>query len=171
MLLNALATDRLAKGGGAVGYGWDGDCGNLDVSEEGEEEDDEDDPELMHLTEESGLRDLALGDWARARIFIGWVLVQSCRPLVSLPCSWPARRCASRPPCPWTRERSSSNASSGSALLTTDEVEQMEEKHPKRSTVTAEIPPSYSLRGPAYVAHQQQMRVVLLPVPKHIVHR
>ena len=35
------------------------------------QEDDEDDPELMQLTEESGVRDLALGDWARARILNG----------------------------------------------------------------------------------------------------
>ena len=49
--------------GGAVGYGR-GDCGSLDVAEEEEEEDDEDDPELMQQTEESGVQDLTLGDWA-----------------------------------------------------------------------------------------------------------
>ena len=38
------------------------------------QEDDEDDPELMQLTEESCVRDLASGYWARARI----VSVQSC---------------------------------------------------------------------------------------------
>ena len=42
-----------------------------EVEEEQEEEDDEDDPEFMQLTEESSLRDLALGDWARADI--GWL--------------------------------------------------------------------------------------------------
>ena len=74
-------------------------------------------------------------------------------------------------PCPWTRQRSSSNASSGSTLSTTDEVEEVEEEHPKRSTVTAEIPASYSLCEQAYIAHQRQMRVVLLPVLKNVVRR
>ena len=136
------------------------------MSEEGEEEDDEDDPELMHLTE-SGVRDLVLGDWARARILDGYwfspadiwyhyfVPGQPAVVLAVLPVHGPANAHHRMHP----------------ALLTTDEVEQVEEKYPKRSTVTAEIPPSYSLRGPAYVAHQQQMRVVLLPVLKHIVHR
>jgi hypothetical protein len=57
------------------------------------------------------------------------------------------------------------------ALLTTDEVEGMGEEHPKRSTVTAEIPPSYSLCEQAYVAHQRQTRVVLLPVLKNVIRR
>ena len=48
-------------------------------------------------------------------------------------------------------ERSLLNASSGSARSTTDEVEEVEEEHPKRSTVTADIPPSYSLCKQAYV--------------------
>ena len=43
MLQNASAAARLTKGGGAAGYGRDGDYGNLDVGEE-EEEDDEDNP-------------------------------------------------------------------------------------------------------------------------------
>jgi hypothetical protein len=172
MLQQALAAARLARGGGAVGYGRDGDYGSLDVGEEEEEEeeDDEDDPELMQLTEESGVRDLALGDWARARILDGYwfspadLWYQYFVP--GQPTVVPAIH-----PCPWTRERSSSNASSGSALLTTDEVEEVEEEHPKRSTVTAEIPPSYSLCEQAYVAHQRQMRVVLLPVLKNVVRR
>jgi hypothetical protein len=59
----------------------DGNYCSLDVAEEQKEEvgDDEDGPELMQLTEESGVRDLALGDWARlSSKDIGWVLVQSC---------------------------------------------------------------------------------------------
>jgi len=42
---------------------------------------------------------------------------------------------------------------------------------PKRSTLTAVIPPSYPLCEQAYIAHQQQMRVVLLPVLKNVVRR
>ena len=172
MLQQALAAARLARGGGAVGYGRDGDYGSLDVAEEEEEEeeDDEDDPELMQLTEESGVRDLALGDWARARILDGyWFSPADIWYQYSVP-GQPAVVPAIHP-CPWTRERSLSNASSGSALSTTDEVEVVEEEHPKRSTFTAEIPPSYSLCEQAYVAHQRQMRVVLLPVLKNVVRR
>ena len=56
-------------------------------------------------------------------------------------------------PNPWTPECSSLNASSGGALSTTDEVEEVEEEHPTRSTISAEIPPSCSLCEQAYVAH------------------
>ena len=74
MLQNALAAARLARGGGAVGYGRDGDYDSLDMAEEEEEEEeeeDEDDPGVKQLAEESGARDLALGGWARARILDG----------------------------------------------------------------------------------------------------
>ena len=53
-------------------------------------------------------------------------------------------------------------------LSTTDEVE-VEKDHPKKSTITPEISPSYSLCERAYVAHQRQMRLVLLPSLKNVV--
>ena len=54
-------------------------------------------------------------------------------------------------------------------LSTTDEVEEVEKDHPKKSTITPEISPSYSLCERTYVAHQRQMRVVLLPSLKNVV--
>jgi len=54
--------------------------------------------------------------------------------------------------------------------LTTDEVEEVEKEHPKRSTVITEIPPSNSPCEQGYIACLQQMHVVLLPVLKNIVH-
>ncbi|TFK60513.1 hypothetical protein BDN72DRAFT_850469 [Pluteus cervinus] len=50
------------------------DVDDIDIEEEDEEEDDDEDPELLQLTEESGVRELALGDWARTRILDGfWI--------------------------------------------------------------------------------------------------
>jgi hypothetical protein len=151
LLQQALAAARFARGGGAIEYRRNGDYGSLEVAEEEqEEEDDEDDPELMQPTEEPGVPDLALGDWARARILDGYwfspadIWYQYFIP--GQPAVVPAIH-----PCPWTRERSSSNASSGSALSTTVEVEEVEDT----STFTAKIPPSYSLCEQAYIAHQR----------------
>ena len=69
----------------------------------------------MQLTEESGVQDLALGDCARARMLDGyWFSPDDIWYQYSVP-SQPAVVPAIHP-CPWTRERSLSNASSSSSL-------------------------------------------------------
>jgi len=87
-----------------------------------------DDPELMQLTEESCVRDLASGYWARARISDAYwfsradIWYQHSVP--GQPAVVPAIH-----PCSYTRRRSSSNASSGSTLSTpTNEIEEVEEE-------------------------------------------
>lgn len=61
--------------------------------------------------------------------------------------------------CPWTCECSLPNASGSSAPLTTDKIKEVEKEHPKKSTVTTKIPPSYS--------HCKQA----IPVLKNIIHQ
>ena len=112
MLQNALAAASLAKRGGAVGYGRDGDYGSLDVGEEEEEEGD-DDPECMQLTEDSCVRDLALGDWAQARILDRYRFSPAD---IWYQYSVPGQPAAVPAIHPWTRERSSSKSFSLSAL-------------------------------------------------------
>ena len=167
MMLQALAAARftsanaavVAAGGRRGGAGEDRVyAAELEEEEEEEEEDDEEDPELMQLTEEGGVRELALGDWARSRILDGhWVSPADLwyRNVVpGRPLTVPAVH-----PCPWARE--DLGLDSGDAA----------EDHPRPSTLNAEIPPSYALCEQAYVSHQRQMRVVLLPPMKNIVRR
>ena len=167
MMLQALAAARFTSANAAVAAaggrrGGVGDdrvyAAELEEEEEEEEEDDEEDPELMQLTEEGGVRELALGDWARSRILDGhWVSPADLwyRNVVpGKPSTVPAVH-----PCPWAREEL--GLDSGDAA----------EEHPRPSTLNAEIPPSYALCEQAYVSHQRQMRVVLLPPMKNIVRR
>ena len=167
MMLQALAAARFTSANAAVvaAGGRRGSAGEdrvyaaeLEEEEEEEEEDDEEDPELMQLTEEGGVRELALGDWARSRILDGhWVSPADLwyRNVVpGKPLTVPAVH-----PCPWARE--DLGLDSGDAA----------DEHPRPSTLNAEIPPSYALCEQAYVSHQRQMRVVLLPPMKNIVRR
>lgn len=167
MMLQALAAARFSSANAAVAAagGRRGGVGEdrlyvaeLEEEEEEEEEDDEEDPELMQLTEEGGVRDLALGDWARSRILDGhWISpadlwYHNVVPGKSL--TAPAVH-----PCPWAREDLGLGASDAA------------EEHPRPSTFNAEMPPSFTLCEQAYIAHQRQMRVVLLPPMKNIVRR
>ncbi|KAK2464403.1 hypothetical protein APHAL10511_003551 [Amanita phalloides] len=161
MMLQALAAARFTSANAAVAAAGgrrhirDGGVYSTDIEEEEEEEeDDEEDPELMQLTEEGGVRELALGDWARSRILDGhWFSPADLWYRNSVP-GKPTAVSAVHP-CPWARE----------------DLGQDAEEHPRSSTVNAEIPPSYALCEQAYVAHQRQMRVVLLPAMKNVVRR
>lgn len=132
--------------------------------EEEEEEYDEEDLELMQITEESGVRDLALADWARTRVLDGhWFSPADYwynNALPGKPMAVPAIH-----PCPWTRDSPSSAGSSPAG----DRDE--EEQHPKESTIKAEIPPSFSLCEQAYIAHSRAMSEVLMPPMRNIVRR
>ncbi|KAF8623314.1 hypothetical protein AX17_001614 [Amanita inopinata Kibby_2008] len=168
MMLQALAAARFtsapaavaaaAVGGRRTNIGEDGEYTVELEEEEEEDEEDEEDPELMQLTEEGGVRELALGDWARSRILDGhWFSPADLwygNVMPGKPIAVPALH-----PCPWAREE-----------LGLDMSEATEE-HPRPLTVRAEMPPSYALCDQAYVAHQRQMRVVLLPAMKNIVRR
>ncbi|KAF8623799.1 hypothetical protein AX15_006188 [Amanita polypyramis BW_CC] len=164
MMLQALAAAKFTSANAAVAAAG-GRRGNIEEGgafttelEEEEEDDDEEDPELMQLTEEGGVRELALGDWARSRILDGhWFSPADLwyrNVMPGKPVAVPALH-----PCPWARE--DLGLDSGDAA----------EEHPRLSMVNAEIPPSYTLCEQAYVAHQRQMRVVLLPAMRNIVRR
>jgi hypothetical protein len=132
--------------------------------EEEEEEYDEEDLELMQITEESGVRDLALADWARTRVLDGhWFSPADYWYNNALPGKPMAVRALH--PCPWTRDFSSSAGSSPAG----DRDE--EEQHPKVSTIKAEIPPSFSLCEQAYISHTRAMSEVLMPPMRNIVRR
>lgn len=117
-----------------------------------EEEDEEEDTELMQL-EEGGVKDLALGDWARTRILDGyWISPADIwyrNTVPGKPLDAPAIH-----PCPWTIE---------------DHKEPSH--HPSPTIVKAEMPPSFSLCEQAFLAHGQQLRLILLPAMKNVVRR
>lgn len=158
-VMQAVAAAKFNNG--RVGY----DGSQAEEEEEmDEDEEDEEELELMQMSEENGIRDIALGDWARARILDGYW----CSPADA----WYNNALPGRPmtvravhPCPWARESPPSEASS--PLVDNDE----EEDHPKQSTSEAEHPPTFSLCEQAYLAHQRQMRVVLMPAMRNIVRK
>ncbi|TFK20852.1 hypothetical protein FA15DRAFT_673146 [Coprinopsis marcescibilis] len=180
-----------------------------DESIEGDEEDeDEEDDSAMLQAEESSVRELALGDWARGRILDGY-WISPADTWYGLNTGYPPpppRRM--RPggqaeveveqkkgdtwtyavhPCPWTIEKETAefyNSPGGSSPTSSkrgepprrqndddDEMEAEEESHPHWSTVIGDIPPSYLLCEHSYVAHQKQMRMILLPAMKNIVRK
>ncbi|KAF8320239.1 hypothetical protein F5887DRAFT_1291426 [Amanita rubescens] len=167
MMLQALAAARFtsanaavaAAGGRRGGVGEDRVyAAELEEEEEEEEEDDEEDPELMQLTEEGGVRDLALGDWARSRILDGYWISPADLWYHNVVPGKPLTVSAVHP-CPWAREDLGLDASDAA------------EEHPRPSTFNAEMPPSFTLCEQAYISHQRQMRVVLLPPMKNVVRR
>ncbi|TFK45142.1 hypothetical protein BDQ12DRAFT_674210 [Crucibulum laeve] len=170
MMSQALAAARFNNGErpgrGRYARGEGGDFGSLDddlAEEEEEEEDDEDDPEVLQMTEEGGVRELALGDWARARILDGhWFSPADVWYGYTIPGHSTA--VSATHPCPWAREPEP-------VRELADNTEDGEEEHPRSVFVNADIPPSFGLCEQAYVAHQRQMRVVLMPVMKNIVRR
>ncbi|KXN86034.1 hypothetical protein AN958_10591 [Leucoagaricus sp. SymC.cos] len=115
--------------------------------------------ELMQL-EEGGVKDLALGDWARTRILDGfWISPADIwyhNVVPGKPLDMPAVH-----PCPWTIDNSH----------TTDPPQPPHQQHPSPSIAKAEIPPSFVLCEQAFIAHGQQLRLILLPAMKNIVRR
>lgn len=128
----------------------DGDYGSWDESL-AEDEEEEEDTELMQL-EEGGVKDLALGDWARTRILDGfWVSPADIWYRNVVPGR--ALDMSAEHPCPWTIE------------------DRKDIPHPSPAVVKAEIPPSFGLCEQAFIAHGQQLRLILLPAMKNIVRR
>lgn len=155
-------TGAVRGGGGEYGTpGWDENA-------EEEEEEEEEDTELMQL-EEGGVKDLALGDWARTRILDGYwispadIWYRNFNP--GKPLDMPAVH-----PCSWTITPSSSADSPSYSPTSTTETPATPQ-HPSPSIVNAEIPPSFNLCEQAFIAHGQQLRLILLPAMKNIVRR
>ncbi|KAJ3993032.1 hypothetical protein F5050DRAFT_1784774 [Lentinula boryana] len=162
MLSQALAASRYEGREERLTAAAAGEDTEMDLSDE---EDEEDDLELAQLTEDGGIRELALGDWARNRILDGfWISpADQWYNHVQPELPWDVRAVH---PCPWTVENDA---------LVREESEQgrqmMEEGHPKVSTVRGPIPPSHPLCEQTFNAHQKQIRILLLPAMKNIVRR
>lgn len=129
----------------------DAEYGNWDESLAEEDDEEEEDAELMQL-EERGVKDLALGDWARTRILDGyWISPADTwfRNIVpGKAFDMPADH-----PCPWTIEDRTSAP------------------HPSPAVATSEVPPSWDLCHQACFAFGQQLRLILLPPMRNIVRR
>ncbi|XP_006460529.1 hypothetical protein AGABI2DRAFT_220564, partial [Agaricus bisporus var. bisporus H97] len=129
----------------------DAEYGNWEESLAEEDDEEEEDTELMQL-EERGVKDLALGDWARTRILDGyWISPADIwfRNIVpGKAFDMPAEH-----PCPWTVE------------------DRTNLPHPSPTVVKAEVPPSWDLCHQACFAFGQQLRLILLPAMKNIVRR
>ncbi|KAL0955531.1 hypothetical protein HGRIS_001769 [Hohenbuehelia grisea] len=121
------------------------------------EEEDEDDPDIMQMTEDSGgIRELAIGDWARSRILDGHWLAPADQ--------YYGHTVPNRPtfvravhPCPWA--------------LDADEQTDPSDEHPRPAIAQGEVPPSFQLCERAHLAYQKQLRVILLPVMRNIVRK
>ncbi|KAG6847202.1 hypothetical protein H0H93_009561, partial [Arthromyces matolae] len=144
---------------------------------ENEEEEDpesdisEDDIELLQI-EESHVKDMALGDWARARILDGhWISPADTwyQHIVNGYKDWvPAVH-----PCPWTCEPMSPVEDDGEddedAEVTIGE--DGEKQHPLPATLRSTIPPTFALCEQAFSAHQRQLKEILVPPMKNLVRK
>ncbi|KAG6829015.1 hypothetical protein H0H92_005922 [Tricholoma furcatifolium] len=128
--------------------------------EEEEESESEDDFELMQI-EEAHVRDMALGDWARARILDGhWISPADTwygYQVNGLEDHVPAVH-----PCPWTCSPTLSDDPSDN---------DQSREHPLPSTLKGSIPPTYGLCEQAFGAHQRQLKEILIPPMKNLVRK
>lgn len=149
---SATATVSLRRGA-AIDYGtpieWE-----EEFEDEEEESSGEEDNELMQL--EGGVKDLALGDWARTRILDGyWISPADMWYNNSVPgksLDMPAVH-----PCPWTIDSSA--------------IDDPSQQHPQPRIKSAPIPPSFSLCEQAFIQYGHQLCLILLPAMKNIVRR
>ncbi|KAG6907983.1 hypothetical protein DXG01_006639 [Tephrocybe rancida] len=130
----------------------------LERYEEEESSDSEDDIEALQ-TDEGSVRDMALCDWARARILDGhWIspadtwynhTVYGYKDYV------PAMH-----PCPWTCSPSDGSSQDGEP-----------QEHPLPATLKGTIPPTYGLCEQAFGAHQRVLKEVLSAPLKNLVRK
>lgn len=155
--------------------------------EDAEDEEDEEDPDILQSTEDNGVRDLALGDWARTRILDGfwvspadlWQIRNEGRRRRRLAMSR-VSRVRSVHPVPWALEGEDTQSDAAgseweneSCVSFNSDVEQelSSPRHPKKSTICASVPPTQTLCDQAYHAHHQQLRTTLLPAMRNIVRK
>ncbi|KAF5353111.1 hypothetical protein D9758_008780 [Tetrapyrgos nigripes] len=155
--------------------------GDLDVDEEieedtEEEEEEEEDTELLQITEDSGVRDLALSDWARRRILDGFWISPADQWykyfLPPTPGSPAPLFLNAVHPCPWSLESNDTDSDPLSPTSTDlDTTEATPPTHPLPSTIHSSVPPSFHLCEEAYSAFQKEFRLVLLPGMRNLVRR
>ncbi|KAG6897940.1 hypothetical protein C0992_008688 [Termitomyces sp. T32_za158] len=126
--------------------------------EEEESSDSEEDIELLQM-EEAHVRDMALGDWARARILDGhWISPADTwyqHTMNGYKDYVPAVH-----PCPWTCSPSPDSGQDDETGV-----------HPLPSTVKGSIPPTFGLCEQAFSAHQRQLKEILVPPMRNLVRK
>ncbi|THU94416.1 hypothetical protein K435DRAFT_966852 [Dendrothele bispora CBS 962.96] len=156
------------------------------TDEEEEEEEEEEDTELLQLTEDSGVRDLALSDWVRRRILDGfWVNpADQWYGNFRIPVApqglgqWQTDAgIIAIHPCPWSIESEEASDVSSSPTASTGDpdstqiVQPQPIHHPLPSTIFSPIPPSFPLCEEAYRAFGKEIRTLLLPGMCNLVRR
>lgn len=172
MMRLAVATSRIqsrmvenANEAGILGSG----MGEYEDDEElSEVDEDDEDPELLSITEETqGVRELAVNDWARARILDGhWYSPADQWYLIQGPNNSNAQRLSTNQPYPPVPYIPAIHPVSWT--LTSSVAER---PHPDPESVRSSPPPSLSLCGAAFDAYRRQMRAVLFPAMANIVRK
>jgi hypothetical protein len=119
------------------------------------------------------VRELALSDWARTRIMDGhWVSPADI---------WYGHKVPGKPcvvgavhPCPWSRPPEEASPATSSMSIEDDErhpQQQQQHAHPRPTTIKAPIPPTFRLCQQAFLAHQAQLRTVLIPAMRNLVRK
>lgn len=152
MLDQALAASRLNDE-------YEGNIPDTDDEEEDEEV-------ILMQMEEDGVRDIALGDWARSKIMDGhWISPADVYYRHFVPTK--STHVPAIHPCPWSRDLSSSI---DSPISGTDD-DSKEEEHPKLSTVMGEVPPTYGLCEQSLMVYRKQLREILGPAMRNLVRK
>lgn len=150
-----------------------GNPGNGGYGSEGEASED-DDVELMSVQEDSGVREIAIADWARNRILDGfWISPADQWYGYANPGPRPDL-IEARHPCPWNRGATYDGALEDGEANTRGDGRHgagAEFRHPRPKTIEAKCPPSYQLCEQTFRAFQRQMRDILLPAMTNIVRR
>ncbi|KAJ7752970.1 hypothetical protein B0H16DRAFT_1459686 [Mycena metata] len=137
---------------------------------------DEEDEEELASALELNVKEMALGDWARAKILDGaWLAPADVyynnrvpdHPDIDVPAVHPVAWAISRPSSP-----PPSHSTSSSAMDTTDTLlvaaPTADQRHPGPHGPS---PPTYQLAEAAHHAHMRQMRTLLLPAFRNVVRR
>ncbi|KAJ2922799.1 hypothetical protein H1R20_g14273, partial [Candolleomyces eurysporus] len=171
-----------------------------DLSEEEEEEEEEEEDTSILQTEENSVRELALGDWARARILDGyWVspadvwygydkvykgsgmgadhkmnLYPDTATTSSTPGEEGGGRRQDKRKEGWTLAVHPCpwTIEAGGQTSASDlRNGEQEESHPHWETVVSQAPPTFALCEQAYQVHQKQLRQILLPAMRNVVRK